>query len=216
MDEQTKANLITAANLLIRSPNAHSLFQAMRDTAPLMARHSALRLTGEAEALNPLALVKVSHPDVYDAVITLIERKRAEAGYDPLEVTPEDRFDKTAYMQQFMEQKRMRQRRAADIENAQRSERDKLVGRARLDFMQRQSAIWKAERDAFLMKAREAAAPRRLKREDVALALESFWKRVDERLDTLEDAVRSGKRSGVNSAASLAELEDALRHDPYQ
>jgi hypothetical protein len=216
MDEQTKADLITAANLLIKAPNAHSLFQTMLDTAPLMARHKELRLTGDAAALNPLALLKVAQPDVYDGVIELVERKRAEAGYEPLETAQDDKFDKSAYMQLFMEQKRLRQRRAADVENLQRADRDKLVGRARLDFMQRQSALWKTERDAFLQRAREAAAPRRLKKDDIALVLETFWKKVDERLDALEDAARSGRHSGSRGAASLAELEAVLRHDPYK
>jgi hypothetical protein len=213
MDDQTKAELVAAANLLIRSPNAHILYQTMLNAAPLMARHKDVQLTGEAEPLNTLARLKVSHPDTFSGIIELAERRRADAGYDPLVTAVEDRFDKTQYMQAFMEQKRQRQRRAADIENMQRGERDKLIGRSRLDFMQRQSSIWKEERDALIERAKASNSPRRMTKAEIALVVESFWKKVDERLDLAEEAVRGGKR--INPATSLAELEAILRHDPY-
>lgn len=215
MDNDTKLELVEAVNVLIRSPRAHDLYQLMLTASPLLARHKELALVGEAAPLNRLAKYKVSHPDTYASIIGLVEAKREAAGFTPLVQAVEERFDKSAYMQQFMQQKRERQRRAADIENLQRSERDKLVGRSRVDFMQRQSAIWKTERDAMLNRAKEAAKPRPLKKEEIDLVVDSFWQKVDARLDELEALARSGKHA-ARDAMSLADLEQALKHDPYK
>lgn len=214
MDVQTKADLVTAVNLLIRSPQAQALYQTMIDTAPMLARHPELCLTGPAEDLNVLARYKISHPDIYESIIGLVEQKRAAAGVGPLATPTDVGFDKAMYMQQFMEAKRVRQRRAADIENLQRNDRDKLVGRARLDFMQRQSALWKAERDQMLMRAKQAS-PQRIKREALTALLENFWSKIDARLDALETAARSGRYVGRDTT-SLADLDAVLRHDPYK
>jgi hypothetical protein len=214
MDQAMKEELVPAVKLLLGSTNAKDLYQTMLNAAPLIARHKDVRLTGEAECLNILAVVKFSHPSVYAGVIDLIERRRAEAELEPLDTPAEEKFNKSEYMQQFMEQKRVRQRRAADIENMQRSERDKLVGRSRLDFMQNQSAIWKKERDAFLEKVKDAAAPTRLKKEDIAAAVDQFWAKVDASLDKLEDAARRGKQ--ITRSVSAADIDAILSVDPYR
>lgn len=213
MDDSKKTALIHAANLLIRAPNAHDLYESMVSAAPLMARYRDLRFVGESEPLNALALIKASHPDTFDGVVHLIESKRESAGFDPLN-QPDDKFDKAEYMQAFMEQKRMRQRRAADIENVLRPERDRLVGRSRLDFMQRQSAIWKDERDAMLKAARESRG-RALKRQEITEVLAAFWAKIDAQLDELEHIARKGAIGIKTHSASLADLEAALKHDPY-
>ena len=214
MDQTMKEELVPAVQLLLQSPDAKDLYQTMLNAAPLVARHKDVRLTGEAACLNILAIVKFSHPSIYAGVIALIEKRRADADLEPLDSPSDEKFNKSEYMQQFMEQKRVRQRRAADIENLQRSERDKLVGRTRLDFMQNQSAIWKKERDAFLEKVKEAAAPTRLKKEDITAAVDQFWAKVDAQLDKQEDAVRAGKQ--ITRSVSAADLDAILSHDPYK
>jgi hypothetical protein len=214
MDESTKAELVAAANLLIRSGEARDHYEMLVAAAPLVARYPLLRFRGDAYPLNALATVKVGEPDVYRQIIDLVERKREEADLGPLVESEESRFDKSAYMQQFMEQKRQRQRRAAEIENMQRHERDKLVGRARLDFMQRQSEIWKKERDALMDKAREAAKPQRLTRDEIQIIVNQFWAKVDRQLDELEAKVTA--KGVIKNAASVADLDAVLRHDPYK
>ncbi len=214
MDSETKADLAAAANLLIRSDAASDFYEMLSAAAPLVARFPLLRFRGEASALNALATLKVGEPDTYARVIELIERKRQEAELPPLSHTADTGFDKAAYMQQFMEQKRLRQRRAADLENMQRAERDKLVGRSRLDFMQRQSEIWKADRDALLAKAKEAAKPNRLSKDEIQAVVNQFWKRVDRQLDELEAQVTA--KGVLKNAASVADLDAILRHDPYK
>jgi hypothetical protein len=219
MDDDTKESLVAGINLLIRSPNAHALFETMQNAAPLIGRHKAVTLTGEAEPLNALALFKTGNPDKYEAIIDLIERKRAEAGSDPLRKAADDRFDRNEYMQQFMVQKRLRERRAVDIENMLRDPRDKLIGRSRLDFMQRKAAEWKLERDRLIAVAKDARKGR-LTREDTTMVLAQFWGKVDDQLDLLEDAARKELQkpssSRNRSLASMTELTQILKHDPYK
>lgn len=214
MDKETKAALVAAANLLIRSPSARDHFAMLTAAAPLVARHPLLRFVGEAEPLNALAVVKIGEPETYVRVIELVESKRAEAQLPALAQEDEGGFNKSAYMQQFMEQKRLRQRRAADIENMQRSERDKLIGRSRLDFMQRQSELWKQERDALLAKARDAIKPHRMTKDQIQSVVNQFWEKVDRRLDELE--AKATTKGVIKNAASVAELDAVLRHDPYK
>lgn len=214
MEDNVKAQLVEAANLLIRSPDASDHYNMLTTVAPLVARFPLLRFVGEAEALNILAILKIGEPATYQKVIDLVEGKRGEASLPPLAELQEARFDKSAYMQQFMEQKRQRQRRAADIENMQRSERDRLIGRARLDFMQRQSEVWKQERDALLAKARDAAKPGRLSKDQLQLVVTQFWDKVDRQLDELEAKVAT--KGVIKNATSMADLDAILRRDPYK
>lgn len=214
MDEQTILEIRGAAELLITSPRANEFYQVMLNAAPLMARHKEIRLSGDTEPLNVLAVMKVANPNQFSKIIDFVEKRREQLGYSPLQQEQIKRFDKTEYMQVFMGQKRLRERRAANIENMQRPDRDKLKGRSRLEFMQRQSAIWKEERDAFIERARANSAPKRLTKEDLSALAEAFWAKIDERLDLAEEVARRGKQ--VNPSASMAELEAILRHDPYK
>lgn len=214
MDHETKVALADAANLLIKSPNAHSLFTLINDCAHMLARHKELSLIGEASDLNILARMKVSRPDVYANIMRLVEQRREDYGYEKLDTEQEaEKFDRTQYMQEFMVQKRLRQRRAADIENLRRPERDRLIGRSRLDYMQRVSGEWKVQRDALLGKARVANGGR-LSKEEMQAVLNQFWEKIDEQLDTDEDRAKSGGTKA--HSVSLNELTAALTFDPYK
>lgn len=211
MDSTAKASLVAAANLLIRSPQAHYLYGLTTSVAPLLARYPELRITGDADPLTELGRLKVNRPEMFDDVVDLVERRREDSGMEPLRSSQRDtEFNKTAYMQEFMEQKRLRQRRAADIENMMRLERDRLVGRTRLDFMQRQSEKWKAERDELMAKAKNAARPKRLTRDEITAVVRQFWAGVDARLDALEAVAKA--RGGPRPAPTFKELEIALSH----
>lgn len=180
----------------------------------MLARHKELALVGEAADLHVLARMKVSRPDVYESVMRLIEQRREDYGFDKLDTEPEsNKFDRTQYMQEFMVQKRLRQRRAADIENMRRPERDRLVGRSRLDYMQRVSGEWKVQRDVLLEKARNANGGR-LSREEMQLVLNQFWEGIDAQLDADEDRARTGGAKA--HSVSLSELTAALSFDPYK
>jgi hypothetical protein len=181
-------DLIDAVNFLVLSPDAQTAYNSMLAIANLAKVHP-VALTGTAAVLNPLLHLRLSDEEAYDRVLALVEGKRRAAGAAPLERPATDRFDKIEYMREFMDAKRQRQRRAAEIENMLRSEPDKLIGRARLDFMDGQSAKWKQELDARLEKAREMKGGR-LPRAQVEAIRAAFWRSVDDRLDTLEEFAR--------------------------
>lgn len=212
MDTDTQEALAAAANLLIRSPNAKHLLDAVDTCAPLLAQYKELMFIGEASELYTLARMKVSRPKVYEGVLRLVEQRRQAEGVEPLGTAKDhDKFDRNQYMQEFMLQKRARERRAADLENMRRPERDRLVGRSRLDFMQRVARDWKTELDA--LKARVVAAHNgKVKRENMQQVSTQFWESVDSRLDAEEDALRRGARAANITAA---ELNAALSFDPY-
>lgn len=217
MDEEDRLQLLEAVNLLIRHPAAQSLFDSMLAVSNLAKLHP-VKLSGEAAPLNALMRLRNSDEDAYDRVVGLVESKRREAGIEPLIRPPSDKFDKTEYMRQFMDKKRERQRRAAMIENMMRPERDALKGRARLDFMERQSTKWKTELDALLERAREAQGGR-LPKESLEGIRDQFWKRVDDDLDKLEELAKEEMRKTGHFRkpdASLSQLQSALRHDPYK
>ena len=100
-----------------------------------------------------------------------------------------------------------------------RPERDKLVGNARLEFMNRQSAKWKEARDRFLTVAKDANGGS-LTREQEDAALQQFWTAVDQDLARQEEVARREMLKPVHQRAardvSLAALDTALKFDPYK
>lgn len=210
-----KEELLGAVNALIRSPDAQSLYDAMLAVANL-AMTQPVGLVGNAAIVNPLLDLRRQNPDKYDRVLELVEARRAEAGFSPLQRPASDKFDKSDYMREFMDRKRQRQRRAVEIENIIRPGRDKLVGRARLDFMDRQAAKWKVELDAMLENAREKVGGRLAK--DVMVGLrDQFWAKIDTELDELDELARKESLNPSRTvAASMTNLERALRDDPYK
>ena len=214
MDEDRKSDLMAAATTLVRSPNAHRLYEILTKASPLMGQYVEVCLVGEADTLNTLARLKATNVAVFNSIMELVDRKRAAAGYDPL--NEPNKFDKTDYMREFMGEKRLRERRAANIENLLRSPRDQLKGRSRLDFMQRQSAIWKKERDTLIERAKASSGGTTLRREDLVFLLDSFWAKIDKQLDEMEDHARNESVGIKGPKVSLDELDAALRHDPYK
>lgn len=216
--DERKELLLSAVNLLIKSPAAHELMAAL-EAAYSVARIHPIKLSGEAAALNTLLDLRVSDEQTYNNVLGLIETKRQEIGFDKLQKPKSDKFDKTEYMRAFMDRKRERQRRAAAIENMLRPPKDALRGRSRLDFMDRQSANWKRELDALVEKARNAHGGK-LSNEQLTMIRDQFWSGVDEYLDKLEAETRSelmkSPQLRTKLSASLVQLDAALRHDPYK
>lgn len=178
-----KHALLEALNTLIQSDDAQHLFNTLTTVAALKTVHPVM-MSGDAEVLNPLLTVARSSPDKFAHYMSLVDSKRAEAGLPLLAPQKDDRFDKSAYMREFMYQKRQRQRRAADIENMSRG-KDRLIGRSRLDFMDAQAAKWKAELDRRIAAVR-AAHGQNLPRELLDTVRAQFWSWVDESLDQAE------------------------------
>ena len=84
-------------------------------------------------------------------------------------------------------------RRAVEIENFLRPERDSLRGRTRLDFMDAQAARWKEELDTRIQSARVAAGGP-LSSATLASLRSQFWSWVDEQLDKAEAEARQKLR----------------------
>jgi hypothetical protein len=180
-----------AVNALILRPDALELFEAMDALLNLVPR-VPVRLTGAPAVLNPLLDLKSTDPTAFSRVMDLAEAKRTALGKQPLRPPKATGYDKTEYMRAFMDQKRERQKRAAEIENLRRPEKDRLIGNARLEFMRVQSAKWKTQRDAALAKASQSSGGR-LSAEVREAVLAAFWAGVDKQLDDDWDAAKFGK-----------------------
>lgn len=204
-----KSALLEAVNALIASPYAHEWFDAMNAVVPAAMR-APVKLTDGPQVLNPLLRLRIKSPDAYQRVLGLIEAKREKRGLEPLVKPAEQGYNKTTYMREFMDAKRERQRKAAEIENLLRPDRDRLVGNTRLEFMNRQAARWKEERDTALEVARHNAGGH-LSADMRKAALDEFWSNVDRDLDSrLEAAKRARLSPQKMTGGTLIELNKAL------
>jgi len=181
MDKQA---LLLAINRLINHPKAREFYDTVQVAASLPA-HLKLTLLPEAAELAPLVELLRDDKEAFGAVMELVDRKRAALGSPGLHKPAETGFDKAEYQRAFMANKRIRERRAAELENAVRPGRDQLIGNARLEFMRVQSARWKAKRDQ-LVEAARAANGKPLSKEQLRQVLHSFWESVDAELDEIE------------------------------
>lgn len=190
MSDESRAALLAAVNRLVVDDAAPRLYEALTDAVP-PARRLSMRFVGDYDDLNPLLDLACTHPDHYDNVMALVESKRESRGAPPLDPKrgQVEKFNKNDYMADFMAKKRARERKAAEVENLMRPERDRLVGRARLDFMQMQAAKWKAELDKRLAAAR-AAQEGRIRLPELDAIRATFWDQVDRELDELEEYAR--------------------------
>lgn len=191
--EPTTEQLRAVVALLVLDAGAPAHYQALRAVVAL-ARQYPVRLTGELAALNIMVDLWQDNRPGYDGMMALIERKRADRGMDPLEEPEDDRFDKAAYMRDFMREKRARTTRAAEIENRARGDREPLRGPARLEFQRVQAARWNEELQRRMETAREAHGGKRLPRETMEAVRTQFWAWVDQQLDEAERKARAGKR----------------------
>lgn len=181
--EAAQVDLVKAAAIkLITAANSHELHEALEAVTRLATRYP-VKLSGDASVLNPLVALSVADPDKFKAVMEFIDRERLKRGFDAFMAPPKAsaKENKVAYMREFMDQKRLRQRKALDIENMRRPEKDRLVGNARMEFMRRASLRWKDLRDEALARATPTGGTLTAKqRSDV---LDRFWAAVDEDLE---------------------------------
>jgi hypothetical protein len=180
--------LTLAVTALVEHDDASWLYAALV-AAVKMQRDYPVALIGRGAVVNPLLALALEDPEAYARVLALVETKRALAELPPLHPPPEDGFDKTAYMRDFMDRKRQRQRRAAEIENYLRPARAALKGKARIEYMDRVAAGWKARLDELIDKARAAQGPR-LSAEVLETIRSQFWQSVDEELDAAAEEAR--------------------------
>jgi hypothetical protein len=188
-----RQKLLQAVNHLVTSPMAERHIATMHELAKLPAGTPVL-LTGEAEPLNALLELLRTDPAGYARVMAMVDKRREDRGWGPLVPPEQDGFNRNEYQRDFMHQKRVRERRAVEIENLLRPGRDKLIGNARLEFMRRASAGWKKRRDALLDNARSGSSGT-LSKEQISAILEAFWRTIDNELDQAEaEAIKKIRR----------------------
>lgn len=184
--------LSEAASALIERDDAPWLYDALCAAVRLQVNYP-VALIGSAAVVDVLRAAAKDDPKMYERVIALVDAKRAGKGKLPLVPVEEDRFDKREYMRDFMDKKRQRLRRAVEIENFLRPERDALKGRSRLDFMDHQAACWKEELDVRIQRAREVSGGP-LNHSALTSIRGQFWAWVDEHLDKAEADARQRLR----------------------
>lgn len=177
---QTVHPVARAAAALVEDQNAVELYEALSLVVRLVTKaHQPVGLTGDATVLGPLLDLAVERSDEYQRVLNLIDTKREQRGLPALQHRQPAGFDKDEYQRVFMNEKRRRQRRAADIENDSRPERDRLVGRAREEFMRIQGHVWFTELTRRLDVARAAHGGGRVPKDVIDTVRHQFWSEVD-------------------------------------
>ena len=200
-----KQAMLDAVNSLILGDQTEEFFSYLL-TAVNAAARAPIRLTGAAAVLNPLVELRGSNPDGYNQVLGLIDRRRATIDRAPLATPRSEGYDKVGYMRAFMDQKRERQKRAVEIENLLRPEKDRLVGNARLEFMRLQSVRWKAARDRVLAETAEKMGGQ-VTQEVRRVTLDFFWAAIDE---LLEDRLEEAKKARIDPAFRPRSAEDEM------
>jgi hypothetical protein len=190
MDLEAKAALAEAANTLVADTDAKTLYTQMLGVLEVAQRNIPVQLVGRPAVLNALIRLALEDEAAYERVLDLIDRKRTEAGLQPLQ---EMELDRKTYMREFMAVRRERLRRLVELWNELRSENDKIRGASRLQFEQLHGARWKDEKDR-----REAALRaqlgRRLTAEERREVSTKLWEDVEEELTALQEFVREEVR----------------------
>lgn len=211
-----KELILEAMNALIKHDNAVTLNYYL-GAALRCASGLPIKLTGEAAVVNVLFQLAQQDRDTFLSIMEMVNSKRVSRGLEPLrpvfegeqeEVEADEpnalsmaaeetlkRFDKTAYQRLFMDESRARKRRAINIENSVRPERDRLIGHARMEFMRMCGVRWKQQRDALVKAARQGSGGTLTKAEMQAI-LSRFWTAVDTALDEKEAAARQRRVMG--------------------
>lgn len=100
-----------------------------------------------------------------------------------------DKFDRVANQRRIMAERRARSGRAAKIENASRSERNRLYGNARLEFERNVLNKWGRQLEASLNAARQRNGGT-LSRETTQRIRAAFWADIDDQMSADEERLR--------------------------
>jgi len=190
MDANEKALLAEAVETLATDDGAERMYKQLLLVYDAASGGLPVRLTGRPSVLNPILELMLEDYDTAGRVLDLIDRKRSQAGREPLD---NGGFSRKPYMSKLMADKRARQKRFVIAWNQLRPERDALRGTARMEFERIHAARWmtvKLERED---EAR-ARLGRRLTNEERARMTEQFWADVDAEIDALEDYAQQEMR----------------------
>lgn len=182
MTPEQKAELAEAVTCLIEDADAPAMFRQLTGVYDIARKGVPVRLVGRVSVLNPLLLLWLDDEPAAQRVIDLINRKRRNAGLDP--VGDQD-FQRRSYMRELMAQKRERGRRLVELVNTLRSDNDRIKGSARIELERQHAARWFAVKQQREEDAR-ARLGRRLSAEELDNIREQLWRDVDAELDALE------------------------------
>lgn len=198
-----------AARLLVVAEDAVDLYEML---AVVIRRVGNLpvKLTGKYAQLNPLLDLYREDREVYDTVVGWVVDKRKQRELEPLR--DEKALNKNEYMREFMFELRARWRKAVEIENMLRSEKDKLKGESRRAFEKKCSKEWAAQRDSLLDAERKRLGVEHLPRETMQQILKHFWEHVDRQLEDMEELTMAELRKPVYQRMSpqMSALKSAL------
>lgn len=177
-----RVELAEAVNTLIEDGGAKQMFIQMQGVIELSRKNVPVALAGRPAVLNPLVRLAISDEPAFDRVLDLVERKRKEAGLDALQ---DFEADRKAYMREFMNTKRERQRRLIELLNTLRSEHDKIKGTARIELEREHASRWIDEKNRREAQARGDLG-RRLTADERKNIASQLWQEVDVELGALE------------------------------
>lgn len=197
-----------AARRLVKGDDAEDQFKIL-DAVIRKAAGLPVKLTGRYTPMNPLLQLRQADSPTYDTVMGWVTDKRKQLNLPPLK--DEQSEVRREYMREFMAAKRQREGRAVEIENMLRSDNDRLRGTARMEFVRRQSAMWKKERDKLLAAERKAAGTEHIPSDVYSQTLKNFWANVDRQLDEMEELTREEMRRPLTQRAELSPQMRALR-----
>lgn len=193
MNDEERQLVKEATSILCTDDDSRKLYEHMTRAYELARKGVPVRLTGRSAVMNPLIDLMLSDHDTYEAVLQYIVKKRDALGQPPLEDSDQVRRD---YMREMMVTRRARLSRLVDLWNSMRPEREKLRGKARMEFERVHGNRWFAARGDRELTMREQVG-RRLTHQERTNMLISFWKEVDSELDDLEEFARNQMRAGA-------------------
>lgn len=182
-------SLLTAVNTLIATDRHHFMAEAIEAVAAINTRYP-VQFSGKLAVLNPLLRLRIEDANSFEKIKQLVDSKRQVEGLQPVWPGPEkEKFDKVEYQRQLMATRRRIAKAALEIENAQRPERDRLIGSARLEFENKVLADWGAELERRVEAMRDEAGGR-LSKEATSAYRRQYWANVEASLEERRELLR--------------------------
>lgn len=185
MREPTKEGVLTAAATLVELEDTERVNRWITLLEPVVDSGVELLLEGESAFLQPMLELRRKDIDRYADVMKRIDEARVQQGNGKLA----ERKSKTAYLADYMREKRAREVRIVNLWNEMFGDRDRLRGKARNAFMVMHARRWNVEREA-RMDALRKRLGRALSIDEVRTVVETLHDDIDAELDALELFIR--------------------------
>lgn len=188
-----KESVKAAAAALSSTEDVTKIIKWITVLEPVVDAGIEFYLLNDAEFLMPMMELRRASLDKYVVVMKGIDAARQEMGLMGLT----HRSSKSDYLREFMRTKRQRENRVLKLWNEMFSERDKLRGERRTEFMLRHAKRWNAERDARVEAMRKRLG-RGVTMNEQRVVLDTLFEEIDAELDALEAFVREELRKPLS------------------